>query len=237
MRTWPIFLSSGATLVTVALLASEAKAQLHFDVGAEPGVMRRILLQRGNDGFNPLPDAGFGPMFELHGHVAILPLLRAGLYVSHDISSELSARQITSFGVRAKLTPPLLCGNWRSWAFVGFGYSLVYAPSFQHDYLIGTGFGGTQQATTVSVDGQSGYFFEVPVGIGLGYKLDKTWELTAELGAKVGFNFSGDLYCDGSSDPTCAANGSAPRYPPLELPVPGYDTLAVYLALGVSLDL
>jgi hypothetical protein len=234
MRTFLVLLATTLGLVTVA---SEAKAQLHLDLGAEPGVMRRVLLQRGNDGTNNLPDANFGPMFELHGHVAILPLLRAGIYVSHDISYELSERQITSFGVRAKITPPLLCGNWRTWAFLGFGYSIVYAPSYQHDYLIGTGLGGGQSPTNVNVDGQPGYYFEVPVGIGLGYKLDKTWELTAELGAKIGFNFAGELYCDGSSDPTCGANGSAPRYPPLELPVPGYDTLAVYLALGVSLDL
>jgi hypothetical protein len=227
MRTCAVFLALAGLFV-----ASEAKAQLHYDVGVEPGVMRRILLARGNDGTNTLPDASFGPMFELHGHVAILPLLRAGLYVSHDVSSELSARQLTSFGVRAKITPPLLCGPWRTWAFLGLGYTLAYAPSYQHDYIV-----AGPQPTTVNVDGTSGAFFEVPVGIGLGYKLSKAWELTAELGAKIGFDSTGDLYC-GSADPNCTgATGTAPNSPGLTFSAPGQDRLAVYLAVGVSLDL
>ncbi len=117
--------------------------------------MRRILLARGDDGINTLPDASFGPMVELHAHVAILPLLRAGFYVSHDISSELSTRQFTSFGLRAKVTPPLLCGPWRTWAFLGLGYSLAYAPGYQHDYAYVNG----APPTTVSVDSTSGGFF------------------------------------------------------------------------------
>ena len=173
-------------------------------------------------------------MLELHGHVAVLPLLRAGLYLSHDISPELSTRQVTSFGARAKLTPPILCGPWRAWAFLGFGYSLVYSPSYHHTYDISSGAGQPQVPTDVAVDGLWGTFFEIPVGIGLGYKLQKPWELTAELGTKIGFGFSGDLYC---GDTTCPPNASAPPNPPLLIAPVGYDTLAVYLAVGVSLDL
>jgi hypothetical protein len=212
--------------LAVLFVSAPSAAQLHYDVGAEVGTMRRILLKR--DPNLSGTDATFGPDLELHAHVAVLPMLRAGIYVGHDMSPEKSLRQITSFGLRAKLMPPILCGNWRAWAFAGIGYSIVYSPSYHATYQIPTPT-NPNNAQDVAFDGESGQFLEVPLGIGLGYKLRKPWELTAELGTKIGFGFSDNLYN--------AAGGTGQGYPQLEVTPIGYDTLAVYLLVGVSLDL
>ncbi len=217
-------------------IASPAAAQTHWDIGAEAGAMRRVLSQRPaqpNEG-PPGHDAGFGPVGELHLHLAVLPMLRVGAYITHDVSpiSGQPARQTTSGGLRVKLTPPFPSGRWRAWAFAGFGYAGVYGPSYHTTLLLSQSQGGTPSATDALVDGAGGGYFEVPVGVGIGYLVKKPWQVTLELGTRFGFGFNGSLY-----DTTNGRGATAPGYSPVGVDVPGEDTFALYLSAGLSLDL
>ena len=221
MKTLFAFASSALAL----LVTAPAGAQVHVDVGAEVGIMKRFLGGRlsGN------PDAGFGPVAEIHAHVALLPMLRVGAYVEHDISpiSGVSKRQITSGGLRAKWLPPFVrTDKYYTWAFVGVGYAGVYMPSFH------TQVPSSSDPTRVvdgSIGGSTGSFIEMPLGVGFAYKLRKPWELTVELGSRIGFFHGGAAY-DG---PT----GSAPGYPVLTADGPGKDVFALSLSVGINLDL
>jgi hypothetical protein len=201
-------------------------AQLHFDVGAEAGASRRFFTDRPPVG----PDAGYGPTFEAHGHIAILPLLRAGVYLTHDIAPVmgLAAREITSAGLRVKLVPPLLPRPWRTWLFAGFGYAGVYAPGYETVYASS---GAAPTAVNVSTSG--GSYFEVPAGLGIGYRLRRWVELTGELGARVGFGFRGSVYGEDGGRAALAADGSGSE---VRIVKPGNDTLCLAFSLGVSFD-
>jgi hypothetical protein len=160
----------------------------------------------------------------VHGHLAVLPLFRAGVYVAHDISpvtGGIGARQITSAGLRFKFTPPLLRKRWRSWLFAGIGYAGAYAPGYEL----------ASPTAPTAVTAAGGSYFEVPLGVGVAYKLRKPVELTLELGSRLGFGFTGSLY---GADGGRAALASAG---PERLPSAGQDLLALYLSIGVSLDL
>ena len=219
------------------LVAAQAGAQVHVDVGAEVGAMKRFSSDRPPGG----PDAGFGPVLEVHGHVAILPFVRAGVYFTHDIAPVpgITAREITTGGFRLKVAPPLRSGRFRTWAFVGFGYAGVYAPGYQATLPLGAA--GAPAATTVSASG--GSYFEVPLGIGVGYKLRRReyfggrspggGELTCELGSRFGFGFQGSLY--GEDGGRAAFVSGSPQEQ--RVPKQGNDVFALALSLGYSFDL
>ena len=140
----------------VLLWANGAAAQVRWDLGASAGVMRRFL----SGGDVPGASGGFGPLLSLQGHVALLPLLRVGAYLSHDVAPTNGpepAKQITSAGLRVKFTPPWPRGEWRAWAFLGLGYAGVYAPSY-HPKLRPAGAGAPEE---VYAPGSGGAFLEV----------------------------------------------------------------------------
>lgn len=203
-------LAALAVAVPLALVSSRAGAQVHWDASAQLGVMKRVLTDRQNGD----PVAGFGPAGQLTGHVALLPLVRVGAYIGHDISpfndGALSARDITWGGLRAKIMSPWPRGDARLWLFVGFGYAGVYQRS--------TGL----TPTSAPMRGAGGSFFEVPFGLGASYKLRKPWELCAELGARAGFGHTGSVYGRG--------------VPKVE-DWPGKDAFALGLTVGVLVDL
>jgi hypothetical protein len=201
--------------------SSSASAQVHVDAGAHVGVMKRVLTNRSAG------DAGFGPVAEVHAHVAVLPMLRLGAYFSYDISpvSGVPARHIRSVGARVKITPPWPRGDLRLSLVTGAGYAMTYGPSYRIETLGATP--GTQDE--ILVDGQGGQFVEIPLAVGASYKLRRPLELTAELGTRFGLAPMGTLY----EEPTGRArSGATAGVPPL-----GNDTLAIYLAVGLQLDL
>jgi hypothetical protein len=191
------------TLAAGLAVSGPAAAQVHWDAGAQVGVVQRLETGLSAGAPGPIP----GPVGELHAHVAIVPMLRVGPYVSYDISpfppsAEVPARQIAEGGVRAKFAPPLLTGSWHLWALLGIGYAYAYLPS--------------HGANGVSVAGVEGTILDLPVGIGVGYRMRgprDPWELTAELAGRVGLAFFGAMYSD------------APR-----------DSFALSLSVGVSLE-
>jgi hypothetical protein len=166
-----------ALLSGVALFASRpAHAQLRWDVGAQAGVTRRFTT-----GAPPgAPSPGLGPSFGLQGHVALVPMVRIGLYLEQDTSpmSPLGPRTFWAGGLHVRVMPPLLGGAWRTWLFAGFGYAYADWPS----------------------EGVSGGIFDVPVGVGLGRKIGN-WLIFAELGTRFGFGFYGPMYAGQAGAP------------------------------------
>ncbi len=228
-------LAALAVALPFALVSSRAGAQVHWDASAELGIMKRDLLHRPSGA----PQAGFGPAGQLTAHVALLPLVRVGAYIGHDISpfasdgsaggSALapSARDVTWGGLRAKLMSPWPRGDARVWLFVGFGYAGVY----QRSTSTTVGFPGPGGvATERVVHGAGGGFFEVPFGLGASYKLRKPWQLCAELGARAGFGHSGSVY-EAPGPRTTGAGGEG------HAPPAGIDRFAIGMTFGILLDL
>lgn len=230
LRSRPILRMARTFFVLGALaMPTRAFAQVHWDAAAEVGGTKRFLASRPPGS----GDAGFGPQGQLAAHIALLPVVRAGLYVGHDISplaGDAAARDITWFGGRLKGTPPFALGDMRFFVFAGFGYSIVYARSYSTALAIPNGLGGTTK-TNVLVGGAGGGFFEVPFGIGATYKLRKPWALTAELGARVGFGHSGSAY------EVPGPQVSIPGKPDDNVLPSGVDRFALGLTVGLLLDL
>ncbi|MGH7281086.1 MAG: hypothetical protein ACRELY_06150 [Polyangiaceae bacterium] len=213
----------GLAVLVLAVSEREAHAQIHGDVGVNVGLMDRV--RHGGKG-----NGEFGPLGELEGHIAVLPLLRVGAYVSHDIapnSIDGSAWQVTSVGVHAKVIAPFVRGAYRAWFFTGFGFAGVYAPS----YNITFDFQDGQGPRNSQVTGAGGSFFEIPVGIGFGWKFSKPWELVAQLGTRINFNFVGSIY-DTDNGRYVIPDGGPEYY----FAVPGDDTFAPFLTVGIALD-
>lgn len=204
-----------------AAYEQDANAQIHGDVGVNVGIMRRIKT----GGFG---DGAFGPVGEIEAHIAVIPLLRVGAYASHDIApndTDGSAWQITSAGLHVKVLAPFVRGAYRAWLFTGFGYAGVYAPSYNKTY----DFQDSQGPRNTDVTGAGGSFFEVPVGVGFGWRFSKPWELVAQLGVRWDFDFVGSLY-----DERAAIPQGGPVYAFKSL---GNDTWAPFLTVGIALDL
>ena len=195
--------------VPLALVARDAQAQVHADIDAEAGIAAHFLSSRPVEGHNP--DAG--PTFVILGHVAVLPLVRAGLYVAQDLSPLAGAdlREFTSGGLSMRLFTPWPQSVLRLWLGVGIGYAGGYAPSYS---------AATPGGASVAVPGAWGGHFEVPVGLGASLHVARRLDLLASVGSRVGVGFSGALY---------AASGSAKA--------PGDDVFTFFSVLGAAFEL
>jgi hypothetical protein len=229
LRTVARLVAFAGALTAALLFATRAEAQVHWDASAQAGVMKRVVGDRPTGG----QDAGFGPVGLLTAHLALLPLVRFGAYVGHDISplGGASARDITFAGARVKLMSPWPRGSFRAWLFFGLGYDGVY----QRSTSAPRNFPGPASMPTVRDDavvhGAGGGFFEVPYGIGASYKLRKPWERCAELGARSGLGFSGSAY--EAPGPRVSSPG---RLDSNALPA-GNDRFAIGVTVGVLVDL
>lgn len=229
---------AGSIRRCVALLAfvfalvvpSVASAQVHWDASVQVGGMKRFLAARPTN----TDDVGFGPVVQLAAHLALLPLVHAGLYVGHDISpmpDPAAARNITFFGARGKVQLPMT-SNLRAYGFLGFGFAFVNQQSFDFPGFPYVSASGGTVRKDATVESAGGHFFEVPFGLGASYKLRKPWELCAELGARVGFAHSGSVY-EELRGPQVKAPGEVDQ----NLTSAGIDRFAVGLTVGVMLDL
>ncbi len=193
-----------------------ALAQVHWDVGAQIGAMERVVRHAAPGAATPTP----GPMAEAHAHVAVMPMLRMGPYLAYDLSpvAGAPARQMAEAGLRAKVTPPLFRAPWRIWAFVGAGYARTYAPSYHVSSLAP----GAGMLGDVLVGGAAGGLLDLPIGVGMGYRLRYPWELFAELGGRVVLVTTGSM----SEGAQCLCQKL----------YTGNDAFALSLSVGVSLD-
>jgi hypothetical protein len=208
-----------------------AQAQLHWDASLQGGAAKRFLT-------SAAAQPGIGPTLQLGGHVAFVPLVRLGGYLSYDSSpiTDAPARHVYSAGLRAKVQAPWAFGNAEApghvhaWAFLGGGFALVYGPSTYAKVTVPPIDALSPPTTeTLAAPGATGHYFEVPAGIGVGIRLRKPWELVFELAGRVGFGFAGELY-DGR--PAVSSVTGTQVLGPL-----GNDTFALLLTGGIGLDL
>ncbi|MGO9833491.1 MAG: hypothetical protein ACLP1X_04685 [Polyangiaceae bacterium] len=202
---------AGSLALGMLAVTFPAAAQVRWDVGAEVGAMDRLTT--GRDAIAPSPTPG--PTGELQAHVALIPMVRIGGYLAFDVSPVpgLPAREIAEGGVRVKVSPPLFSGPWRGWAFLGLGYARAYEPG--HEVTVP----GSVPAARILVGGAGGGILDLPIGVGIGYRLRRPWEIFAELESRIGLAFSGPLYARTSDEP-----------------YGGQDSFAVSLSVGVSWD-
>lgn len=191
-------------LVLATPLASGQSAPLHADFGAEFGAIERTRTQAGPSAPTPLP----GSVAEVHGHVALLPMVRAGLYLAYDLGPASSGplRHLAEAGVRLKVAPPLFRAPWHGWAFAGLGYGAAVRPSYV--------------ARGQPVEGAGGGLLDVPVGVGIGVRVRRPLVLFAEVAGRFGLAFTGSLY--DASRCSCSATFA------------GKDSFAASLSVGVS---
>jgi len=159
------------------------------------------------------PSPGFGPSLELHGHVALIPMVRIGAYLGTDLSPAApeGLRSFWDGGLHVRLSPPVLPWPWRTWLFTGFGYSLAEDLGAH----------------------LPGGLLEVPVGFGIGRKVSRHSLLFVELGGRIGFGFYGRMYDRSAveSSGTTAESGQTRSGAYV-----GQDTFALSLSVGLSLE-
>jgi hypothetical protein len=214
-------------LACLAGLPRAASAQLRWDLGAQGGMMKRVLTNRPPGA----EDAGVGPYAEIHGHVALVPLVRVGVYGSFDRSPQgaTPARLVFSGGLRAKVTPPWPRDPWRAWLFAGIGVAFASSGSYATSASIAPP-GGSPSTYPVAADSASGRFLEIPVGLGASYTLSRPLAITLEIGNRFGLAHGGDLYADGRSV-------NAAGFGPIRLEPAGTDFYAISASLGLMLEL
>jgi len=213
---------SFAAGLAVLLAARTTHAQLHWDASAQAGVSRRVLAD------TPGSDASLGPMGQLTGHVALLPLVHVGGYAGLERSPLADAGRTIGFGgARVKGTIPGLRGPLHAWIFAGFGYALAYGESRATTVRVPTATGGTEPRSG-RIEGASGSFFEVPFGLGGSYTFFKPWAVCIELGARASFGHTGALY---EGPPlTLDGGGIGQRAAP-----DGLDRFGIGLTIGILL--
>ncbi len=230
-----------AVFAFCALLAAprRAEAQVHWDANVHAGGIGRVFS---NDVSGGVPGS-IGPIVGVEGDVAIVLLLRLGVYGDYEYAdtTEPSFSSVVSFGGRVKLMIPGYRRGVHWWLFSGFGAVLWNAPS----YLIAN-------QTTQNPDGSSsgittvpaanGYFFEIPVGVGMGVRLRHPWELVVELQGRFEPDMNGSYFTQnggftdpdnsggiGTTRPTSGVAG-APSVPT------GNDVAAFLLTVGIGFD-
>ena len=168
----------GALAVCTVAGEQVAHAQLHWDAALEAALDKRFLTNR-----QSTSDASFGPALRLSAHLALLPLIRAGLYTGYALSPQsdvpqqapLTAREsvlrhMVSGGFETRIFPPFGFTKVKPFVLLGFGYQRTFAP------------------------GGSGGCLETPLGLGASYRLRKPFEIGALLTSRIGFGCHGDLY-------------------------------------------
>jgi hypothetical protein len=173
---------------------------VRWDAELEQGVQRRVLASRAPG----QEDAGFGPTFDVSGHLALVPLARVGLYLHYDGSPVSSAdtRDLVSGGLDGRLGFPLGV-DLRGYLRIALGAASTFAAAHAAAGANERGF----------VSATQGYFGEVPLALGLIYRVSRGLALTGEVATRIGFGFSGPAYGAGGS---------------------GEDVLAVGFDLGVA---
>ncbi len=219
------FAAAGACAALVSL-SPPARGQVNGDVGLSAGAMKRFTT--GSEASDP----GFGPLIQLQGHLAVLPMLRVGAYASADVSPMPSygGRQFYEGGLHLKLTPPIFSAPWKGYLFAGFGVAYAH----QDGYLApGAQLPGGTSTPNVQYGSTDGALFEIPVGVGVAYRLRAPWEVFAELGGRFGVGFVGRMY-----DPNNTATAFQASASPSTISgnFTGQDSFALTLTVGVSLS-
>lgn len=165
------------------MFGAEQTAQAQLNAGAEVG-----LAYRSSD-----PKLKPGMAAGAHAEYKLIPMLALGPYfLWYDLAPEgsniNSNSTFVTWGGRLRFTLPLPGSKFRPYAFAGLGRTGVTYPG----ELVTTGMYGS--ARTADVTRRSGWFLEMPIGLGLGYQVVRFAQISADFALRQGFNFKGDAY-------------------------------------------
>jgi hypothetical protein len=226
-----------ATLVTLLGLAcaSDAQAQLHWDVGVHGGVTKRFLTDRRCIQKTTCRDANMGPIIGGQGHIALNRFVRVGGYAQFEISpldgAPSSSRSMLALGLQGKLISPWPTRAWRLWLTLGVGYVAVWAPSYTITLFPDPDPQGLG-SYPATVDPSGGGFLEVPLGVGVSYRVYKPVVVYAELLGRFGGGFWGTLYGENGG-----RNATSPLLGRSTIPPAGNDLFSLGLVAGVGFDI
>jgi hypothetical protein len=167
---------AAAGVLVAFSLSHEARAQLRADVGLLVGANKRFSANAPASVSQP----GFGPSAELHAHVALMPLVRIGVYGGYEWSpvDPYPARHLIRTGLQLHVRSPFLQRPWRMWLSLGFGPVFAFGPA----------------DAAAGVSAEWGRFLELPVGLGLARRVWGKWEVMAEVLARPAFAQGGALF-------------------------------------------
>jgi hypothetical protein len=217
-----------AVFVLLAVCAPRpASADTNFDLNFQTGAGYRVLS-------NGLPGS-WDPILLVEADVALVPMLRLGLYLDEEIAidGEPKAPFMTGFGGRLKFTPAHLnTDKFRFWVFAGVGVTGIVAPAYNQSlpYQTPSGVSGSTVLINSNVQAVNGYIVEIPFGIGGSYKLRGNWSFVSELSGRAAVD-SGGEYFDTTGRPATAPNQVASGVPI------GTESIGIFLTAGVGLDL
>jgi hypothetical protein len=174
------WLVAWAIALGLSIVASDAAAQVRWDVGVGTGATERVLSSRPAMASEP----SAGPTFEAEGHILVLPLVRVGGYLHFDESAIVSGafdvtRDVFAGGLDLRLVSPWPRRDVRVYLRAGLGEAGVRLPPH-----------GAPNAFATT----TGYFTEVPIALGIAWRPYSPFWLTAETGVRVGFAFGGAAY-------------------------------------------
>jgi hypothetical protein len=214
--------------------ARPASAQVHWDANVQAGFSRRFFS--GSSGSAGITGSN-GPVVGLEGDVALLPLLRLGAYFDYEsaYTGEPAPPQAFSFGARVKLAIPGTRMNTHWWLFTGFGAVAWEAPAYTQAIDVPVT-GSVPTSVNANIQAASGNFFEVPIGVGAGWRFHKPWELVAELQGRFGFDMNGSYFTDDGTGDGLTRPASIPNNGFTPAITTGSDTFALLLTVGIGLD-
>jgi hypothetical protein len=203
-------LASLFAVAPLCLVSAPVRAQVRSDVGACASSGFRVR----SDTPDPVAATAGGAIY---GHVALVPLVRAGGYAGLEqaLPNGAERRQYYTVGLDAKVASPWTRAPWRAWAFLGVGAAYVVAT--RHAATTGASPTGPGPSQSSQVDGA---LLELPVGVGAGLRFHSAWEIAVVLSLRPALANLGPV-----------TRPSAQRDPQ---PFAGHEVLAVSLAVGVS---
>lgn len=178
--------AAAAAILLVALTMSRS-ARADINLGAEAGLAYRASDVPGLD-----PGLAFGG----HAEISLLPFIRLGAYFLHYRLSTDAARDdqayFNAFGPRLRLMVPIPGTDLLPYAQAGIGFTLASYPGL-----------ATADVAT-SIDERSGYFLEIPLGIGLAYEIASILHVSADFTVRPAFAHFGDAFDDELREPNDA---------------------------------
>jgi hypothetical protein len=215
------------------VLPRSAAAQTHWDANLHGGVSTRFFSQVAQSAG---VSNSVGPLVGVDADVALIPLVRLGAYVDLESAhtGEPKSPQALTFGARVKLAPPMNFNHWHFWGFLGFGYAFWNAPAYNQSCTIPSG--SSLLTETCNIQATTGSFFEIPLGVGAGWRFRRPWELIVELQGRFGLDMQGGYFTNDGSGNGLTRPATAPGTGLAIGPTTGTDVFALLLTVGIGLD-
>jgi opacity protein-like surface antigen len=141
------------------------------------------------------PKLNLGWAYGAHAEAKPVDTLAIGAYyLVYDLPVDgtpntVKSAGFRSLGGRARFTLPIPDSNLQPYGYLGLGY--VWATYPVEDSGFNPDIMGNVPVQFIQRDG---HYLEIPIGIGLGYKIGNFFMLSADISLRPGVGFGGDAY-------------------------------------------